>query len=154
MSIRYGYVDPKDMSAFQVIEPGEGKFIITKAEEKKSKSNNEMMEVTMTLTNHKGQSTMYREYIVSSNDPAQNKSTATKIYNILNAIGRGELYGTPLEPRHLERGRGKCYIKTQKSDDPRYQDKSVVAQYTSAAEAMENELAAAQESEFDDSIPF
>lgn len=154
MAIRYGYVDPKDMSAFQIIEPGHGKFKISKVEEKKSKSNNDMLEVTMTLTNDRGQSTMYREYIVSSNDPAQNKSTATKIYNILNAIGRVELYGKDLEPRHLDRGTGECYIKTQKSDDPRYQDKSVVSQYISKAEAMQAQVDNMNESEFDDTIPF
>lgn len=151
MAIRYQYVDPKQMNQYQLIEPGEGKFKITYVEEKLSNAGNDQMVITMQLTNTKGQTTLYKEYIVPSDEPAQAKRTATKIYNILNAIGRTAAYGEPLETRHLERGSGTCMIKTQKSDDPRYPDKSVVAQYISKAEVMET---LPDESEFDDSIPF
>ena len=152
MAIGYNYVDPKDMSAFQIIEPGEGSFKILKAEEKQSRQGNNMMEVTMTLTNTRGQSTLYREYIVSSDDPIQNKSTATKIYNILNAIGRADVYGMPLIDRHLQHGSGKCIIKTQKSDDERYPDKSVVSQYISRTDVAASGAESA--TDLEDSIPF
>jgi len=149
MAISYGYVDPKEMSAYQLIEPGEGTFKVTNAEEKMSRSQNLMMVVTFVLTNHKGQSTLANEYLVSSKDPAQNKSTATKIYNLLNAIGRVDLYGHPLEARHLLHGRGKCIIKTQKSDDPQYPDKSIIAQYVA-----KDFVASTDEANLDQDIPF
>lgn len=129
MAISYGYVDPKEMSAFQLIEPGEGTFKVTNAEEKISRNGNPMMVITFMLTNHRGQQTLYNEYIISSKDPVQNKSAATKVYNILRSLGRDDLYGHPLEARHVLHGKGKCIIKTQKSDDPQYSDKSVIAQY-------------------------
>lgn len=152
MAIKYTYVDPKQMSSYQLIEPGEGKFKITHCEEKPSRAGNDMMQITMQLTNTKGQSTLYKEFIVPSDDPSQAKRTATKIYNILNSIGRVQVYGEPLEARHLLQGNGRCIIKTQKSDNPDYADKSVVSQYISQADAMDSMVT--DESEFDDSIPF
>lgn len=132
MSIPYGYVDPSEMTAYQLIEPGEGTFKVVDAEEKISRNGNPMMAITFRITNMKGQSTLANEYIVSSNDAVQNKIAATKIYNLLSAIGRVDLYGLPLETKHVLHGRGKCIIKTHKSDDPKYSDKSVISQYISA----------------------
>lgn len=149
MAINYNYVDPKDMNPYQVIEPGEGTFKIVKVEEKVSRSNNPMMVVTFKLENARGQSTLANEYLVSSKDEAQNKSTATKIYNLLTGIGRTEFYGMPLEPKHIYNGRGKCIIKTHKSEDPQYADKSVISQYLpSTLDAPPNN------NEIDEEIPF
>lgn len=142
MALTYDYVDPKKMSAFQLIEPGEGKFKIINVEEKNSRAGNPMMEVTMQLTNTKGQTTLAKEYLMAN--------TTKKIYSILNAIGRAEAYGLPLETRHLLQGQGQCIIKTEKSDNPQYQDRSVVGQYIAVSDAMSQP----SEVEFDDDIPF
>jgi hypothetical protein len=158
MAITYPYVDPKDMTAFRLITPGEGKFRITKVEEGKSRANDPMMTITMKLQNTHGESTMFKDYIVQSREESVGKMAATKVYNILNAIGRSDLYGQPLEPKHVMGGQGKCIIQTKKSNDPKYKDSSEVGQYVSLAEAQEMDAARAKESsesgDFDDEIPF
>lgn len=154
MAIKYPYVDPKDMTAFRLITPGEGKFKITKVEEGQSKGYDPMITVTMMLENFKGESTMFKEYIVQSPKEDVAKMTATKIYNILNAIGRSELYGTPLEPKHLYGGHGKCVIQTKVSKDPKYKDSSEIGHYISRTEAMEQDMANTKSDDFDDTIPF
>lgn len=154
MAIRYPYVDPKDMTAFRLITPGEGKFKITKVEEGKSKAFDPMMTITMQLSNTNGESTMFKEYIVESSKEDVAKMAATKVYNILNAIGRSELYGQPLEPKHIYGGHGKCVIQTKVSDNPKFKDSSEVGQYISRAESMEQDMTNATENELDDEIPF
>ena len=129
MAVSYSYVDPKEFNAFQVIEPGEGVFKVVKAEEKTSRAGNDMMVVTFRLTDARGQSTLANEYLISSNDPTQNKSTATKVYNLLCGIGKPSLYGKPLDTNDIVGCTGQCIIKTQKSDDPQYADKSVISKY-------------------------
>lgn len=151
MAIEYGYVDPSQMTSYQLVQPGEGTFRIKSAEEKISRAGNNMLVVTFLLTDSRGQSTLANEYLLESQDETQNKSTATKVYNILNGIGRPELYGLPLEPKHLLHGRGKCIIKTQKSEDPQYADKSVISKYVyEVNEAPEN----IKEKDVQDDIPF
>lgn len=124
------YVPPQDLSAFQLIEPGEGKFKVIKIEEKQSKAGNQMLVVTFRISNMKGQSTLYNEYLVGANTDEQRKTTATKIYNLLVAIGKTDLYGKPIG-ENIVGVIGTCIIKTQKSEDPQYNDKSVIAQYLS-----------------------
>ena len=149
MSISYRYVAPDEMSAFRVIRPGPGTFKVTAAEEKTSRAGNRMLVVTFRLTDERGQSTLANEYLVESQDEAANKGTATKIYNLLTAINRSDLYGRPLEARHIVHGHGKCIIKTEVSDDAKYKDKSVIAQYinTTLDEYVHTE-------DIEDTIPF
>ncbi len=143
------YVPPQDLSGFQLIEPGEGKFKIIKIEEKQSRAGNQMMVVTFRIWNTRAQSTLYNEYLVGANTEDQRKATATKIFNLLNAIGKADLYGKPIG-ENIVGGTGKCIIKTQKSDDPQYQDKSVISQYISVANAAADPM----QNFPDDEIPF
>ena len=129
MALPYTPVDPKDMTAFQVITPGEGKFKVIKCEDKQSRAGNDMTVVTFRLVDSRGRSTLYNEYLIAGNDEVQNKSTATKIYNLLCAIGRQQFYGMALEHKHIMGGAGECIIKTQVSEDPRFEDKSVISKY-------------------------
>jgi len=149
MALNYNWVDPKELNAFQVIEPGDGEFKVIKCEEKQSRAGNNMMVVTFRLTDVRGQSTLANEYLVASSDPAQNKSTATKTYNLLSGIGMLALYGRPLDGRDIVGRSGRCIIKTQKSDDPQYADKSVIAKYIAVVHEP-----ALQDPNMDQEIPF
>jgi len=147
MAFNYNTVDPKDMAAFQIIEPGEGTFKVVKCEDKQSRAGNDMMVVTYRIVDSRGRSTLYNDYLIASNDEVQNKSTATKIYNLLCGIGRSDLYGAPLGHEHILCGKGRCIIKTQKSDDPRYDDKSVISKFIYDEPGHESH-------DIDDTIPF
>jgi hypothetical protein len=148
VALDYNWVDPKELNAFQIIEPGEGKFKILKAEERVSRAGNNMMVITFRLTDSKGASTLTNEYIIASTDETQSKRAANKIYSLLTAIDKLSLYGKPLEARHIVGDTGRCIIKTQKSEDPQYPDKSVIAKYISMVHNNPEPVDA------DDDIPF
>lgn len=154
MSFEYGYVDPNEMSSYKLLEPGEGNFKIINTQDKVSKAGNPMMVITFKLIDSKGRDTLYDEYLLKSDDEEQKKTTATKIYNILHSIGKGEIYGKPLRQHDVIGCCGKCIIKTKKSTNPNYpDDKSVIAKYISAVDATGQNQTVAQEP-FDDDIPF
>lgn len=150
MALRYNYVNPKELNPFQLIEPGEGKFRVLKVEERTSQNGNEMMVIGLRLTDRTGATTLCNEYLVSSDNADYNKKTATKVYNLLNAINKPELYGKPLYDRDIIGCEGRCIIKTEKSNNPDYSDRSVIAKYISVVNPEHYE----ERPEIDDDIPF
>jgi hypothetical protein len=124
MSIyKYNYKDPKDMqSAFKLLAEGEGTFKIKEAEATVSKAGNNMLVITHLLTDSRGASSLYKQYILDNEYQAEN------MYRICEAIGRLDLYSSAgTDTRHLIGKSGRCKIKSELSEQ--FGDKSKIAKF-------------------------
>jgi hypothetical protein len=151
-TIKYGYRDPKEFQAFKVINEGEGKFKILEVKHGYSKSSNkEQFVFTFKLQDAQGNQTLYMNYMQCNEYMAEN------IWRICEAVGRPDLYSeNGTNPEDLKGLAGMCKIRTEPSDDPKYDDKSVIARFIPYKPMLESTLdhPPTNDVEFDDQIPF
>ena len=154
-TIKYDYRDPKEFGAFKVIKEGEGKFKILDIKHGYSKKQKEQFVFTFKLQDSEGRQTLYMNYMQI------NEYLSENIWRICEAAGRTDLYtdqGT--NPEDLKGLSGMCKIKTEVSDDPRFEDKSVIARFipykpmVESSDAVLQALDANQVEQLDDEIPF
>lgn len=106
--VKYQYKDPKEMTAFRVINEGEGFFKILSFEDKTSNAGNQMMVMHCKLRDMAGNTTLYNHCIL------YNEWLAENMWRICEAVGKPEAYGehgTNTEDLLGESGR--CKIKTE-----------------------------------------
>lgn len=106
--VKYQYKDPKEMTAFRVINEGEGFFKVLSFEDKTSKGGNPMMIMQCKLRDAQGNTTLCNHTIM------YNEWLAENMWRICEAIGKPEAYkesGTNTED--LLGGAGRCKIKTE-----------------------------------------
>ena len=145
--IKYQYKDPKEMTAFKVINEGEGYFKILEIKSQISKkSGNEMLVFTFQLRDTSGNQTLYNMFLVF------NEYMADNIWRICEAIGRTDLYkesGTNTED--LLGTAGKCKIKTEDTD---YGKQSKIHRFIPYKPMQESAAVEVMPPMEDDSIPF
>ncbi len=104
-----------------LIAEGRGKFEILDARSHTSKSGNECLKVEALLTDMHGEHCRYFMYLLP-NYPL-------RIKYLVESIGKPHLYNAAgkLDPNELVGMEGECLIKTEKSKDPKYSDKSGIS---------------------------
>ena len=119
----FDYVPEDKLSAYNVIDEGEGWFKIVEVSQKVSNNNNNMLVLGLALSNDKGQKTLATEYITAK--------AAYKLHDICHAIGKPELYNErgQVNEKLLEGHKGNCIISTDMPSDPKYKPKSVVSMW-------------------------
>lgn len=156
MGFSYKAIDPEEMRAYKLLEPGQGKFKIMEVDDNaiSKSSGNPMMVITFKIVDINQRDTLWNMYLIKSNDETQIKTTATKIYNILGAIGRLDLYGQELKAMDLLGCTGECIIKTEKSRNPDYpEDRSCISKFI-AIDQTRDAIIAHQEAILNDPLPF
>ena len=121
MNFSFDYVEPDQLTSFRIIPEGEGEFKINDVEPVMSRAGKPQLKIKMTLRSQ-GQSTSYVLYITNAQ--------AFRIKALCDAIGKPHLYSKAgLDFVQLVGCEGCCVIETEKSDDPQYKDKSVIAKF-------------------------
>lgn len=156
MTFNFQWQDPSEMSAFRILAEGEASFKVQEAQETTSKkSGEEMLKVTLQVTDSKGDVGLVDDYILSS--------APWKLHNLCKAIGRPEVYAEASDGRlntmKLIAEKGRCKIRTDTPENPNFNARSVIAGYIDAAKGAEKaqadtELAKAQAAFPDDDLPF
>lgn len=156
MTFCFDWQDPEEMTAFKVLEEGEATFKVHDVVEATSKKTGEaMLKVVLSVTDSKGANSFVDDYILSSHP--------WKLKNLCWAINKPEIYTESsdgkLNPMRLVAEKGKCIIKTDKPDNPNFQERSVIAKYLDAVkEAEKNKKHEAEQARQDnlpdDPLPF
>ncbi|MAZ38998.1 MAG: hypothetical protein CMF49_02675 [Legionellales bacterium] len=131
-------------SGFMKLEEGLAKFKFIGAEEKPSKSGKEMLVMSFRISDRTGASTLYREYVVDSNN--------WKLGRFLKSIDKYEDYKNP--PFQWERYQGHTGYCKIKYEEGEYDGKKTL---NLRADFIEHGAINSLESEvdsFDDDIPF
>jgi hypothetical protein len=145
--VRYPYKDPKEMSAFKVINEGDGFFKIMEISSKLSKRGQEMLVMLCKLRDKSGNETLYNHYIM------YNEYMPDNIYRICEAIGKLDLYrDTGTNTEDLLGSAGRCKIKTDDSD---YGKQSKIHRFIAHQNVLEDEPEPEPELiPHDDEVPF
>lgn len=147
--IKYDYKDPKDMSAFKVINEGDGWFKILEINSKTSKSGNEMFVMICRLKDKAGNETLYNHYLV------HNEYLPDNMYRICEAIGRIDLYkSTGTNTEDLLGTAGQCKIKTEENNFGKQSKIARFIAYKSMQEQEQEEGIEEAAPVSDDEIPF
>lgn len=126
--------------------PGKAKFRVIRAEEKISKSGNQMVELKHLVTDVNQTEGEIYDYLVAT------PNAAFKIRHFWKACGKGSQYETGQTPAELCLNQtGECMIKLEKSRDPAYPPRIVIVDYVPREETNDkndkNEI-------IDDDLPF
>lgn len=144
--VRYQYKDPKEMTAFKVINEGEGFFKILEIVSKTSKSGNQMLVMTCKLRDTSGNETLYNHYLI------YNEWLAENMWRICEAVGKPEAYsdgGTNTDD--LLGCAGRCKIKTENKE---FGQSSVIHRFIPYKPMREEAELEVAQPEIDDQIPF
>lgn len=126
-------------------EAGDYGFDVQDALEKTSKAGNDMIELVLNVYNEHGDVKQVRDYLL--------ESIAWKIRSAAQACGLSTEYDSGhLTAMDFVGKSGKLQLKIQKSKDPQYGDKNVVADYYMAVSGAVTP--AKKPVELDDEIPF
>jgi len=145
----------KEIDEEKLLPEGEYGFVISDAKEKVSKAGNEMIELTVRVYKPDGKFVLINDYLM--------EKMLYKILHCSEACGLLERYNSgELQADEFIGKEGYAKIKTQKSTDPNYSDKSVISDYVvpKAGEAKtfippkDNLNKALDGDELEDDIPF
>jgi hypothetical protein len=152
MAFRYSYVSDEELGieSSKILAEGEASFTVKSAQESISKSSGaNQLKICLLVKDRLGDTTTVWEYLPGT------RNMAWKIRQFLKSIGCGRFYNDKgmVEPIFLVNKTGNCIIKTRKSDNPEYKDKTIIDKYIEK-EAFENESQAQSSNDEDDDLPF
>lgn len=153
MTFNFQWQDPKEMNAFKLLAEGEASFKVQEVIETTSKkSGEEMLKVVLQVTDSKGDTGLVDDYILASGP--------WKLKNLCYAVNKPEYYDQSsdgrLNPLKLVAEKGRCVIKTDKPDNPNFNERSIVSKYIDAVKEAKKtaEIEAINNNAPDDTIPF
>lgn len=150
MTFNFQWQDPEEMTAFKILKEGEASFKVQDVIESVSKKTGEpMLKVVLSVTDELGNNSLIDDYILASGP--------WKLKNLCWAVNKPEIYTESsdgrLNPMKLIAEKGRCVIKTDKPDNPKFNERSVIAKYIDGVKAVQEAEKAKQEQAVQDSIP-
>lgn len=139
---------------FPLLEPGIYNFTVTKAEQKRSKSGNPMIELTLHVWDNTGKEFNVFDYLIAT------PNMMWKIKHFCDSVGLSQEYADGKFNEHMAVGRsGKADFIFQKGKAKEgggfYKDKNAVEDYVMTDKGAQKYNPSETDSkEFDDSIPF
>ena len=108
----------------KMLEVGNAHFLVREADETFSKSGNPMVKLTLHVTDKKKNEGIVFDYLVGT------ENMAFKIKHFWESLGNPDQYATGDSPVDLMIAKtGTCRLKLDKSTDPKYSDRIVVADF-------------------------
>lgn len=150
MTFEFQWQDPSEMSAFKILAEGEADFKVQEVIEAVSKKTGEpMLKVVLSVTDANGNNGLVDEYILSSGP--------WKLKNLCWAVNRPDIYNESSDGKlnsiRLVAERGRCIIKTDKPENPKFNERSIVAKYIDGVKAAADAQKVQAEKAMQDSIP-